>query len=763
MKIRELDILLVEDNPGDVLLLVETLTDCGLDRRRFTTVTSLGAIFEHFAAGARADVILLDLNLPDSKGLATLERLWAWLPDKVPIIVLTGHDDEDFGVDAIEQGAEDYLVKGSFTANQLQRALRYAVQRSKIQRSLRESAELFRLLFDEHAAIKLITDPESGAIIDANAAAARFYGWTVPEMRDISIFDINILERAELLQKMAKVLVNEENHFECRHRLADGSVRDVEVYSSLIVFGGKVLLHSIIHDITKRKETEIELERLKAAIEQVGESVIITDTNGHILYANPALEKISGYSREELLGQTPRLFKSGMQGPQFYQQMWESLHKGKSWVGRMINKRKDGSLFTEAATISPVRDAAGELVNFVAVKRDITEHLLLEAQLQQAQKMESVGRLAGGVAHDFNNMLGVILGYTQMALAKCDADSPLGEDLHEVLVAAERSANITRQLLAFARKQIVAPQVLNLNETVEGMLKMLRRLIAEDIRLVWQPHSSLWPVRIDPNQVSQILANLCVNARDAIPGVGTITIATDLADIDTASCHDRPGLIPGEYVKMTVADSGCGMSEEVLEKVFEPFFTTKEVGQGTGLGLATVYGIIKQNDGYIFVDSEIGQGTCFTIYLPRIIEDQASEPSRTEKDLISDGGGKTILLVEDEGAILRLTSKLLANAGYKVLTAQTPSQALSLAAQHKAHIALLLADVIMPEMNGEDLASAVRKIIPTVKCLFMSGYSENVLCEQGRLRADAPLLRKPFAAEDLARNVYQALHEQRVQ
>ena len=370
-------------------------------------------------------------------------------------------------------------------------------------------------------------------------------------------------------------------------------------------------------DITEQKKAEAEHERLITAIEQSGEAIIITDPKGDIEYVNQTFEKETGYSRREVLGQNTRLLKSGKQNEDFYRRLWSTLSEGHAFEGRIVNKRKDGSLYTEDTTISPVFDNTGGIVNYVAVMRDVTEHIQLESQLQQAQKMESIGRLAGGVAHDYNNMLGVILGYTELLLEKVDPTGPLHGDLKEIQNAGKRSADITRQLLAFARKQVIVPETLNLNESIGNMLKMLRRLIGEDIQLKWLPTTTIWLTRIDPSQVDQILANLCINARDAITGIGEITIKTDTIILDKAFCTCHTGARPGEYVQLTFNDTGCGMTKEILNQIFEPFFTTKEKGQGTGLGLASIYGIVKQNKGFISVDSKLGLGSSFQIYFPR--------------------------------------------------------------------------------------------------------------------------------------------------
>ena len=336
-------------------------------------------------------------------------------------------------------------------------------------------------------------------------------------------------------------------------------------------------------------------------------------------------------------------------------------------------------------------------------KRAEEEKDALQRQLQQAQKMESVGRLAGGVAHDFNNMLSAILGHAELAMMQYSPSEPLQDDLKAIKRAAQRSADLVRQLLAFARKQTVAPIILDFNATVSGMLKMLRRLIGEDIDLVWMPAAGLWPVKIDPSQIDQLLANLCVNARDAIAGVGKITIETENTAFDEAYCAVHPGFTCGEYVMLAMSDDGCGMNKEVLDHLFEPFFTTKEVGKGTGLGLATVYGIVKQNEGFINVYSEPDKGTTFKIYLPRFVG-EAVVPTAISKAETPKGHGEMVLLVEDEAVILNVGRTMLERLGYTVLTASTPGEALRQTEAHAAEIRLLITDVIMPEMNGRELA-----------------------------------------------------------
>jgi len=427
-------------------------------------------------------------------------------------------------------------------------------------------------------------------------------------------------------------------------------------------------------------------------------------------------------------------------------------------VGQFVVANKAGGydrddrdlLESVAAQTAPILFAIQE-----EARREIL-HEKLESQLRQAQKMESVGRLAGGIAHDFNNMLGVILGHTEMALQETDPASPLYANLHSVHQAGERSADLTRQLLAFARKQTIAPKVIDINDTVDGMLNMLRRLIGEDLDLLWQPGRNLQPVKIDPSQIDQLLANLCVNARDAIDGVGKITIATDAKSFDEEYCTDHLGALPGEYILLEVSDDGCGMDQKTLSQICEPFFTTKEQGQGTGLGLASIYGMVKQNNGFINVYSEPNQGTNFKIYLPV----HAIKPDGVmEKALVlpTERGNETILLVEDESAILEMTTTMLEGLGYTVVAAATPGEAIRLAHEYQGRVDLLMTDVVMPEMNGRELAGNLLSNYPNLKRLFMSGYTANVIAHHGVLDQGVHFIQKPFSKKDLGEKLREAL------
>jgi signal transduction histidine kinase/CheY-like chemotaxis protein len=406
--------------------------------------------------------------------------------------------------------------------------------------------------------------------------------------------------------------------------------------------------------------------------------------------------------------------------------------------------------------VSQPRPLPGGITCWDGIEFDVTDMKKVEAQLAHAQKMESIGRLAGGVAHDFNNMLAVILGHAEMAMGKLPGDHAAQDDLSQVMQAARRSATMTRQLLAFARKQTVSPEVLDLNEVVQGLTRMLVRLAGEDIRLEFVPQPELWPVRMDRSQVDQVLANLCVNARDAVAAGGQVRIETANAALDAAAVKGLPGLVPGDYVRLSVVDDGCGMDAETQAKLFEPFFTTKKPGEGTGLGLATVYGIVKQNQGYINVSSAVGKGTCVAVYLPRTTGTPCSQNAVAAK-APTRGGGDTILVVEDEPALLDMTRQMLLHHGYKVLVSGSAAAAMELVRTHSGPIDLLLTDVVMPDMSGPELADAIQAVRPIGRRLYMSGYTAEAVARHGVLEPGVCFIQKPFSARELALRVSEAL------
>jgi PAS domain S-box-containing protein len=513
----------------------------------------------------------------------------------------------------------------------------------------------------------------------------------------------------------------------------------------------------------ERRQAEAMLgasaQRHRTILQTAMDGFWLADTQGRLLEVNQTYCRMSGYSEQELL--TKWIFD--LEVPESAAEVAAHIQKIMAQGEDRFesrHRRKDGTLFDVEVSAKYQFAEGGQFVVFL---HDITEHKRreaerekLEAQFLQAQKMESVGRLAGGVAHDFNNMLATILGNTELALRMVSPAQPLHACLEEIRVASGRSADLTRQLLAFARKQAVTPKVLDINQAVAATLKMLQRLIGEDVELKWRPGADLWPIEMDPSQIDQILVNLCVNARDAIADVGWIAIDTSNATFDDSSCADHVGLVPGEYVRLAVSDSGCGMDADTRTHVFEPFFTTKEPGKGTGLGLATVYGAVKQNRGLIDLSSTPGVGTTFTIYLPRHAG-KVEQARPAPEDAALTVGTETILLVEDEPSILRLTARLLESLKYRVLAANSPGEAIRLAKQYGGRIDLVITDVVMPEMNGRTLAKALLGLNPRIKRLFMSGYSADVVTHHDVLDAGVPFIQKPFATAALAAKVRETL------
>ncbi|MBI4776205.1 MAG: response regulator [Deltaproteobacteria bacterium] len=751
-------ILIVEDEAIVAADLANKLTQLGYE---VAGIAAQGAEAVEMALSLRPQLILMDVRLEGPlDGVEAAGEIRA--RHDVPVIYLTAHSDSATLARAKLTGPFGYILK-PFEERDLATQIELALFKHQAERKLREQREWLRVTLTSIGDAVIATDAE-GLISFLNPVAESLTGWSMAEAVGRPLKEVfrivNEHTRAPVEDPVIKVLRNGKIVGLANHTVLlrkDGREAAIDDSDAPIIdeqgrVQGVVL---VFRDISERRRTEAEREQLLSAIEHVADTVVITDPGGTIQYVNPAFERVTGYTKAEALGKNPRILKSGRQDQTFYSELWQTISRGKTFQGRMVNKRKDGTLYTEDATISPVFSTKGRIVAYVAVKRDVTHYLALQEQFHQAQKMESVGRLAGGVAHDFNNMLGIIIGHAELALEETAPVSPVYDDLNEIRRTALRSADLTRQLLAFARKQVTSPQVLDLNDTVTGMIKMLRRLIGEDIDLAWAPGANLWLVKIDPAQTDQLLANLCVNARDAIGGVGRITIETKNTILDEAYCAAHAGTKPGQYVTLSVRDNGCGMNEETLNNLFEPFFTTKEVGKGTGLGLSTVYGIVRQNEGYIDVISRPGQGARFTIYLPRTLEALQLDGEPHGKPTAK--GAETLLLVEDEQSILRLAKAVLERLGYTVLATPSPVEALTIAERYENPIHLLITDVVMPGMNGQQLRERIEKHIPAVKVLFMSGYTADAVAHGGILERGVRFLQKPFSNKALAEKVREVL------
>jgi two-component system cell cycle sensor histidine kinase/response regulator CckA len=646
--------------------------------------------------------------------------------------------------------------------------------RKRTEAEKRRTEERYRTLFSRASDGIFIMTIE-GKIVEVNEAFARMHGYSVEEMLQMNLKDFDTPQASQMaLERMRRLLAGESLTFEVEHYHKDGHVFPLEVSASMISSREESYIQCFHRDITERKQAGEALEASEQKYRLLAENSVaaIWTANfaGGFTYVSSVIEKLLGYTVDEVM----EIQMPGIVVKEDYENLMmilsAELAKPKeerllSYSEQIRCKRKDGNVLDTEINVAWLKDNQGNIIGLQGNTSDITERKKAEeekaklgTQLQQAQKMESVGRLAGGVAHDFNNMLGLILGHAEMALDNVDPALPIHADLREIIKAAERSADLTRQLLAFARQQTVQPKVLDLNETVGNMLKMLQRLIGEDIELKWQSTADLWPIRMDPTQIDQIMANLCINARDAISDTGKITIETGNTSLDEAYCNDHTDFVRGEYVKLIVSDNGCGMDKETIEKIFEPFFTTKGVGKGTGLGLATVFGIVKQNNGFISVYSEPGQGTTFTLYLPRYVgKVEPVQPEVTQRTALR--GKECILLVEDEPDILNLTTMLLERQGYTVLAANTPRKAISLAGEHVGEIHLLMTDVVMPEMNGRDLAKKMLDLYPHLKRLFTSGYTADVIAHHGVLDEGVHFIQKPFSIKALAAQVREVLDQ----
>ncbi|MGB7746682.1 MAG: response regulator [Verrucomicrobiia bacterium] len=636
-------------------------------------------------------------------------------------------------------------------------------ERKQMQEQLRESERKARAIFDLSFGFVGLLNPD-GTLVEANRSALDFAGIQLPDVVGKPFWETPWWTHSTEAQQQIRAAVRtaaggELVRFETTFLATDGAPHtfDISVKPLKDEAGRVVLLIPEGRDITKRKRAEEAHTRLATAVEQAAEAIVITDTSGKILYVNPAFEKITGFTVQEAVGQNTRILKSGKYDSAFYRQMWDSLTQGKVWSGRITNKKKNGALYEEEMTISPICDSAGRVINYVAVKHDVTQEVALEEQLRQIQKMESVGQLAGGVAHDFNNILTVIQGNASLLLEAKNLSEADADQAKQIINAAERAAGLTRQLLLFGRKQAMQPAHLNLNQVVGNMTKMLQRILGEDIALRSDYSPVLPLVFADAGMIEQVLLNLAVNARDAMSVGGQLVIATASKTIGQECTQQNPAAAPGQYVCLSVSDTGCGIAPGNLSHIFEPFFTTKEIGKGTGLGLATVYAIVKQHRGWIEVDSQVGKGTTFCIHLP-VAREISAKQNTTAVIPELPRGNEVILVVEDEQAVRLLVGNLLQRCGYAVLSAVSGIDALNLWKQRKDGIQLLLTDMVLPDgMMGRELAEKLKGEKPQLKVIYTSGYSASVVGKGPSLVEGVNFLQKPYHPQNLAQTVRDCL------
>ena len=625
------------------------------------------------------------------------------------------------------------------------------------EQKLCESETNFRAITENSlAGVFIIQDRK---LVYVNPATASMLGYTEEVATQLDrLLDIVIHpdDRDFMYGNIKRRLAGEDipSRYPSRLIHKDGHIVPVEIMARAIEWHGKPAILGSLVDLSEILRNEEERQRLMMAIEQSSEEIMITDVEGRILYVNPAFEQITGYTREEVLGKNPRFLKGGKQEQEYYKKMWKVLKSGKVWQGEFTNIRKDGTPYEEKSTISPVRDGDGKILNYIAVKRDITHEKQLEEQLHQSQKMEAIGRLAGGVAHDFNNMLTVINGNTELISSKLHKKDPLQEWLMQIMEMVARGTNLTQQLLAFSRRQPQQPEVVNINTIVNSMTKMLRRLVSEDVEIRYHLEVNLPNIVADTSQLEQVIMNLVENSRDAMPNGGMITIETSRFECTDDSDEEVSQVPLGKYCVLTITDNGTGMAEEVKQRIFEPFFTTKPEGQGTGLGLSTVHGIVMQSGGWLSVTSEIGFGTTMKMLFP-VVDGKLKERTNVQVEE-NIGGSETILLVEDEIALRAMTEKILSSYGYKILTASNGKEAQSVLGQFGKEVNLILTDVVMPYMGGPALVKKTLESYPAMKALYMSGYTTE--SSLGIIQDHvSPFLQKPFGTKDLLLAVRAAL------
>lgn len=648
-----------------------------------------------------------------------------------------------------------------------------ALQDNSKGKEIEYELRLFQSVIDR-ASFSCFWMDSNGRFTYVNDRACQSLGYSRDELLNMGVTDIDAPYISKVWRAFWERLLRDRAvTFETVHRRKDRSDFPVEITANYVKFGEHELSCAYVNDLSEQKRAESALrqneERLRQAIRVSEIGIFDHDHRSGAVYWSRRQREIHGWGRDEPISLQAFMNLVHPDDSESIGAEVRRAHDPSSdgvWDVDHRIVRRDGSVRWLTARSQTFFEGEGpnrHPFRTVGAVRDVTQEKLaefeqgkLQAQLIQAQKMESVGRLAGGVAHDFNNMLSVILGRASLVLDAMDPGAPFRADLEDIESAASRSADLTRQLLAFARKQTIAPQVLNMNDIVDGMLSMLLRLIGEDIRLNWVKCPNLWNIKIDPVQVDQILANLLVNARDAIRDAGSITIETHNAEFDAAYCATNPGAVPGQFVLLAVSDDGRGMDEETLRTVFEPFFTTKAQGKGTGLGLATVYGIVKQNEGFVSVYSEPEKGTTFKIYVPRHASTPIAIPD-ARNDMPPVGGTETILLVEDNLMVLELNETLLKTLGYTVLPASSPADAIRIADEYGGTIHLLLTDIVMPGMNGRDLAKRLTGKLPGLQCLFTSGYTANVIAHRGVLEDGVHFVQKPVAIRTLAAKIREVL------
>ncbi|MBI4470479.1 MAG: PAS domain S-box protein [Acidobacteria bacterium] len=767
---RSLRLLIVEDSENDAELTVENLRSAGyaIEHLRVDTPEAM----RRAMMASAWDLVISDFTMPGFDASGAL-RICRESGQDIPFIVVSGSIGEETAVAIMKGGAHDYILKDNLTrlVPAVQRELREAELRREHQRvedqnhrmeqELRQSERHYRMLFNGASDAIFILGFD-GSIFEANEVACERLGYTRAEVTRVKLADIIAPEFRMLMpSRIGEIRRRGHAVFESMHLRRGGGHVPVEINARLIDYGGAEAMLSIARDISERRQAEEALreseERFRTIFEDAPIGMASFDAQFRMLKVNRALCRMLGYSEQELTALTFTEFT--------YQ---EDVERDLSLAGQLFRGeipgyklekrfvRKDEQVVWALVTATLIREHDGKIRSGLGMIEDITPRKRIEEQFFHSQKLEAVGQLAGGIAHDFNNLLTAINGYSEISLLGLKADHPLRGNLEEIRKAGERAASLTRQLLAFSRKQVLQPKVLDLNDVVADMDKMLRRLIGEDIDLRTVLEPELGRVLADRGQLEQMIVNLVVNARDAMPRGGKLTIELANVYLDEEYASRHVSIKPGTYVRLCVHDTGEGMTPEVQKRIFEPFFTTKEAGKGTGLGLSTAYGLVKQSGGSIWVYSEPGIGTTFKVYLPCVHAAGITSDLTAEKTS-SPGGTETILLVEDDEAVRRMVIEILRVKGYKLIEASKGPEAVEFCLRNPQPIHLVLTDVVMPGMNGRQVVDRLTALRPGLKVLYMSGYTDDSIVLQGVLEEGVAFIEKPFTPAALARRVREVL------
>lgn len=756
---------MLEDNPDDAALIVRHLASHGVFLEKESDQVRNAKEFIDRLATRRYDLILCDFAIPGWNGLEALRWVRKSGHD-TPFIYVSGTLGEEVAVDCIREGATDYVLKNNLLRlpHVVRRALdEWELRRAKrrIEKEKSDSEIQYRLLFDGNPQPMWVVDRNTLSFLAVNDAAIRHYGYSREEFLQMVLLDI--LVSKDLHDGLRSVLYGgiprSPTTEVMKHVKKDRVVIDVEVSRNVVNFGGTEAMLMLARDITELKRNEAKLrhseERFAKAFRSSPMAITIsTKADGRYIEVNDGFLRMLNRQREDVVGHTS-----------FELDVWDAPEDRRTMVNELERSGRVSMFETrfnsKSKGVRNVRISAetielGETSCILAIVTDITSEKSLEEQFRQAQKMEAVGRLAGGIAHDFNNMLSVIIGYCDLAHDRADLELVV-KDTQQIKTAAERAAKLTSQLLAFSRQQVVRLCVLNLNTVVTDILQMLLRVIAADIRLVFEPAKILGNIKADLGQMEQILMNLVVNARDAMQHGGTILIETANVELDEAYARLHPRVQAGLYVMLSVGDTGCGIERETIPKIFEPFFTTKAPGTGTGLGLSMVYGAIEQASGHIVVYSELAKGTTFKLYFPRI-DDDVEQPFLPKIEAPREHGSETVLLVEDEANLRQVTQELLESEGYKVLAAEDGRKALEYALDHPERIDVLLTDIVLHGLSGREIADRMAEIRPATRVLYMSGYTGALVAKQGVLDPGIALLSKPFSKKELLAQIRSVLN-----